>query len=142
MLPKTHLWICNANIERKQKEMKKAALFLFGILMLSCAKESETTYSTNSGSEKAFLLITENTTESDLVKIAAEFKSERNITVDFSETEFYGNGKIENLKLQVDCNDGFKGNVNVAGEVLEIKNSGFVRDYSKKAERPFSIGAI
>jgi len=46
------------------------------------------------------------------------------------------------LKLQVDCNDGFKGNVNVAGEVLEIKNSGFVRDYSKKAERPFSIGAI
>ena len=108
--------------------------------MLSCAKESETTYSTNS--EKVFLLITENTTESELIKIAAEFKSERNITVDFSETEFYGNGKIENLKLQVDCNDGFKGNVNVAGEVLEIKNSGFVRDYSKKAERPFSIGAI
>ena len=72
--------------------MKKIILMLVGILLLSCSKESETKYSTDS--EKVFLIITENTTESELTKIASEFKAEKDIIVDFSKTEFTENGKI------------------------------------------------
>ncbi|MCL5247732.1 hypothetical protein M4I21_18105 [Cellulophaga sp. 20_2_10] len=120
--------------------MKKTILVLVGILILSCSKESETKYSTDS--EKVFLIITENTTESELTKIASEFKTDKNIIVDFSKTEFSENGKIKNLNLEVDCNDGFKGTAKSSGIILKGKNSGFSRDYAKNSEIPFVIGAM
>ena len=108
--------------------------------MISCSKESETKYSTDS--EKVFLIITENTTEIELTKIASEFKSEKNITVNFSKTEFTENGKIKNLNLEVDCNDGFKGTVKSSGVIFKFKNYGFSRDYSENSKLPFVIGAM
>ncbi len=120
--------------------MKNAALFLLTIFLVSCAKDSETTYSTSA--DNAFLSITRNTTESELVKIAAQFKLDRNISIDFSDSEFGENGKIQNLKLEVDCNDGYNGHVKVSGAALQLKNSGFRRDYSENAEQAFSIGVI
>jgi len=77
-----------------------------------------------------------------LTDIATEFKSEKNITADFSETEFWANGKIEILNLEVDCNDGFNGSLEILGETLKIQNSGFSRDYSENSEAPFSRGTI
>ncbi len=120
--------------------MKKIILMLVGILLLSCSKESETKYSTDS--EKVFLIITENTTESELTKIASEFKAEKDIIVDFSKTEFTENGKIIKLNLEVDCNDGFKGTAISSGVILKSKNSGFSRDYAENSKVPFIIGAM
>jgi len=120
--------------------MKKLILILIGILAISCAKEPETKYSTDS--EKVFLIITENTTENELTKIAYEFKTQNNITVNFSETEFSKNGTIKNLSLDVDCNDGFKGKATSSGIILKAKNSGFSRDYAKDSKIPFVIGAM
>ena len=120
--------------------MKKIILILIGILVLSCSKESNTKYTTDS--EKVFLVITENTTENELIKIASEFKTVKNIKVDFSKTEFLENGKIKTLNLEVDCNDGFIGNATSTGDILKSKNSGFLRDYSKDAKVPFVIGAM
>jgi hypothetical protein len=59
----------------KNQTMKKIILVLVGILIISCSKESETKYSTDS--QKVFLIITENTTESELTKIASDFKTEK-----------------------------------------------------------------
>ena len=120
--------------------MKKIILILFGILALSCSKESETKYSTDS--EKVFLIITENTTKIELTKIASEFKAEKNINVDFSKTEFTESGKIKKLNLEVDCNDGFKGIATISGVILKAKNSGFSRDYSENSKVPFVIGVM
>jgi uncharacterized protein YxeA len=99
--------------------MKKIILMLVGILILSCSKESATKYSTDT--EKVFLIITENTTERELTKISSEFKTKREINIDFSETEFSGNGKIQTLNLKVDCNDGFNGTAITSGLILKIK---------------------
>jgi uncharacterized protein YxeA len=120
--------------------MKKIILVLIGILVISCSKESETKYSTDS--EKVFLIITENTTEIELTKIASEFKAEKNITVDFSKTEFTENGKIKTLTFEVDCNDGFNGSATSSGVILKTKKSGFSRDYSENSKVPFVIGAM
>ena len=120
--------------------MKKITLVLIGILILSCSKESNTKYVTDA--DKVFLVIAENTTESELIKIASEFKTVKNIKVDFSKTEFSENGKIKTLNLEVDCNDGFKGNATSNGTILKSKNSGFLRDYSENAKAPFVIGAM
>ncbi|ALM08354.1 hypothetical protein SB49_11450 [Sediminicola sp. YIK13] len=120
--------------------MKKIILVLIGISIISCSKESETKYSTDS--EKVFLIITENTTETELSNIASEFKAKKNITIDFSKTEFTENGKIKNLSLEVDCNDGFKGTATSSRVILKAKNSGFSRDYSENSKVPFVIGAM
>ena len=120
--------------------MIKKVLILFGILILSCSKESETQYSTES--EKVFLIITTKTTKSELTKIASEFKLKKNITVDFSKTEFFENGKIKELNLEVDCNDGFRGTTKSSGMILKRKNSGFSRDYSDNAKTLFTIGTM
>ena len=120
--------------------MKKILLALMGILAMSCSKTSETTYSTDS--EKVFLIITQHTTEAELINIASEFKTKKNITVDFSKSEFTENGEIKNLRLEIDCHDGFKGTASSSGQILKKRNSGFSRDYSENAKTPFVIGAM
>jgi hypothetical protein len=120
--------------------MKKLLIILLGLFVMSCSKESETKYSTDS--EKVYLLITENTTRNELTTIVAEFKLKKNIVIDFSKTEFSEYGKIEKLNLEVDCNDGFRGIAKSSGELLKLKNSGFSRDYTKDTKVPFVIGAM
>jgi hypothetical protein len=122
--------------------MKRIILFLICITTLSCAKTEagKTNYSTDS--EKAFLIITENTTKDELTKIATEFKLVRNIDIDFTETTFYDDGKVKNVNLEVDCNDGYKGVAKNFGTTFSLNNCGFQRDYSKNAEKPWSIGSM
>tara|TARA_B110000093_G_C12711400_1_gene302336 strand:- start:177 stop:545 length:369 start_codon:yes stop_codon:yes gene_type:complete len=122
--------------------MKKIILLLICISTLSCAKieAGKTSYSTDT--EKVYLIITENTTKDELTKIAAEFKLVKNIDIDFSETIFYSDGKVKNLNLEVDCNDGYKGVAKNFGTTFKLNNSGFKRDYSKNAEKPWSIGSM
>jgi len=120
--------------------MKQIAILLIGILIVSCSRETETTYSTDS--EKVFLFITKSTTNDELIKISAEFKLKKNIDIDFSESEFYNNGKIKNLNLKVDCNDGFKGIMKNHGKTFNLNKSGFLRDYSENSNIPFQIGSM
>ncbi len=122
--------------------MKRIILFLIFIITLSCAKtdSDKTTYSTDS--EKVFLIITKNTTKDELTKITTEFKLKRNIDVDFTETTFYDNGKVKNVNLEVDCNDGYKGFAKNFGTIFTLNNCGFQRDYRENAEKPWSIGSM
>ena len=120
--------------------MKKIILVFFGVLVFSCIKKSETTFVIQP--ERVLLVITENTTENQLKDIALKLKTEKNILFDFSKTDFYENGKINELNFEVDCNDGYKGSAKSSGMILKRKNSGFLRDYRPKSKKPFVIGAM
>jgi hypothetical protein len=122
--------------------MKKIILLLIFISTLGCTKTEvgKTTYSTSS--KKVFLLIAENTTKDELTKICAEFKLLKNIDIDFSESTFYKDGKVKNVNLKVDCNDGYSGVAINYGSTFNINNCGFQRDYTENAEIPWKIGSM
>lgn len=110
------------------------------VTLLGCAQEKQTQYSVES--EKVFLVITGNTTKNELSQIATEFKQKKNIDIDFSKSQFAEDGKILDLYLKVDCNDGFKGNTAGSFGAFRHNNYGFARDYSPKSETVFQIGAM
>ena len=66
----------------------------------------------------------------------------KNIDIDFSESTFYEDGKVKNVNLEVDCNDGFSGVAKNFGTTFDINNCGFQRDYTENAEKPWSIGTM
>lgn len=113
---------------------------LMSAFIFSCTEFSKTEYST--ANAKAFLKITPNTTESELRKISDELKQKRNIDVDYSQSDFQGNGEINNLVLKVNSNDGYSGEAKITSTGLKMKSFGFIRDYSKNAKQPFSIGTL
>jgi hypothetical protein len=121
--------------------MKKAALLLACLLFLtSCIRESKTQYAIEE--DQVYLVITRNTTREELAQIAAVFKKERNIDIDYSKSKFSANGKISEVNLEVDCNDGFKGSTHCSGSALKFKNIGFVRDYQPNSGNAFHIGSM
>ncbi len=80
--------------------------------------------------------------ESTSYKQLQRYKEEaagKGIDIDY-ENLIIINGKIDGLKMSVDCNDGFSGSFTVT----EIPESGvgFIRDYSEDADSPFKIGNI
>ena len=121
--------------------MKRITPLLICLLFLtSCIKESQTQYSIDE--DQVYLVITQNTTKEELAKIAVELKERKNIDLDYSNSLFQANGKISELKLTVDCNDGFKGSTNCTSGALKLRNMGFLRDYQSESETTFHIGPM
>ncbi|PQJ19675.1 PspC domain-containing protein [Tenacibaculum sp. SG-28] len=89
---------------------------------------------------KAELIITKETTRSQLQKLARWFKERKNISIDYSDSEFYPNGKIKNYNLKVNCNDGFEGTSSSKGISIGNKTHGFIRIYDSEDDKtPFKI---
>lgn len=122
------------------KNVSTILIIIITVSLFSCTNFSKTEYST--ADTKAYLKICPNTTETELKKISAEFKEKRNIEVDYSKSVFLSNGKIDQLVLKVNSNDGFFGEASCTNTALKIKNFGFIRDYSKEAKQKFFIGAL
>ena len=120
--------------------MRKVIIILVGLIIASCAINSKTEYSLDK--DVAYLKITQNTTATELKQIAAEFKNQKNIVIDYSESEFNRDGKINLLSLKVDCNDGFSGTTKISNLLLKMHKCGFLRDYRSKTKIPFSIGKM
>jgi len=78
--------------------------------------------------------------ESLLDSILIELKSQRNIDLDISDTQFDENGNLKLLKIDVDCNDGVKGEINANRDGLYSSCVGFIRNYSP--ESSFRIGIL
>ena len=91
--------------------------------------------------EVASLRITAETTKSQLIGIARELSARKNIHIDFSGSGFREDGKIRNLSLVVDCNDGFSGEAMVSAFLLKKNDYGFSRNYQEK-KNPFFIGKM
>lgn len=92
--------------------------------------------------DKVYLKVSTNTTEAELIKISAELLAERNITIDFQDSEFDNNGKLIDLDLKVDFNDGNTGETKAEKIALMINKFGFVRDYSDDSEKRIQIGTV
>jgi hypothetical protein len=82
--------------------------------------------------------IFDNTSYKQLQKYK-EDAAKKGIEIDY-ENLIIVNGKIDGLKMTVDCNDGFSGSFTVT-EIPET-GVGFIRDYSEDASTPFKIGNI
>lgn len=108
--------------------------------IFSCTEHSKTEYST--AETKAFLKVTQNTTESELKTISDEFKQKRNIDVDYSQSTFFDDGKIRDLVLKVNNNDGISGTVSSSSTDLKMKSCGFRIDYSKEGKQSIYTGAL
>lgn len=122
------------------KNVSTILIIIMAIFLFNCTNFSDTEYSTED--TKVFLTITPNTTKSELKKISDEFKQKRNIDIDYSKSIFFDNGKIKNLDLKVNTNDGYSGEGNCSSAGLKMKKFGFSRDYSKEAKQNFYIGAL
>jgi hypothetical protein len=92
--------------------------------------------------DQVMLVITQNTTKEELEQIALEVKEKRNIDLDYSKSTFTANGRISEVKLEVDCNDGFKGSTQCSATVLKFQNIGFLRDYGANSDPVFHIGSM
>ena len=120
--------------------MKNFTLLFFTLFVSSCAMNQDTEYLNSD--EKVYLKVATNTTEEELVNIAAELLAERNITIDFQGSEFDNNGKLVNLDLKVDFNDGITGSTQAEKIALMVNKFGFIRDYSGDSKKPIKIGTV
>ena len=120
--------------------MKNLFFLFFILLIVSCSNNSETEYLISE--KKVYLKVGTNTSEEELVKISTELLAERNITVDFQDSEFDDDGKLMYLNLKVDCNDDFRGSTKAEKVALMVSKYGFVRDYSEGSDAPFRIGSV
>ncbi|CAL2084481.1 Phage shock protein C (PspC) family protein [Tenacibaculum sp. 190524A02b] len=82
---------------------------------------------------KAELTITDETTEKQLIKLAKWFKKRKNIDIDFSESTFHENGKINTYSLKVNCNDGYKGKTTSKIIIRNGDEHGFIRSYDDES---------
>ena len=82
------------------------------------------------------------TTQKELQAIKEQLKEQKNIDIDFSDSEFTSRGRIKKLSLKVDCNDGFNGKLVNWSKGLDRDDVGFMRDYRDDAPKPFRIGKL
>lgn len=80
------------------------------------------------------------TTFDDLAKIKNELK-DKNIAIDYIKIEFNEGGGLKEIKIKVDCKDGFSGTA--SSKILTLESRfGFKRDYSQNSEDPFTLGNL
>ena len=120
--------------------MKNLTFLFFILLVSSCTMQSETEYLISD--EKVYLKVGANTTEAELIEISKELLAERNISIDFQDSEFDDNGKIIDLDLNVDFNDGNSGSTHAEQIALMINKFGFSRDYTEDSKAPIHIGTF
>lgn len=114
--------------------MKKTVLVIIGILL------SLATYSQKSKKQVVSLKINSDWTmkQLDSAKIAL---AKKKIIFNYSGIEYYENGKLKSIEIEVNCKDGYKGGAST-DELGEIKAFGFFRDYSKFAPTQFAVGVM
>jgi hypothetical protein len=82
--------------------------------------------------------IYENTTREELTAFK-EKAAKAGIEVSFTNVSIV-NGEIDAISMEVDCQDGHSGNLNVTD--IPEDGVGFIRDYSDNSKSPFVIGKV
>ncbi len=80
---------------------------------------------------KAEFIISKQTTKTELEKLVKWFKRRKNIDITIIESNFK-NDKIEKVLLDIDCNDGYKGELRISNNTLESIPKGFRRLYDEE----------
>ena len=113
---------------------------VLSLMLLSCTKPKKTIFILNDN--YVSLKIASGTTRQELEKISAKLLKEKNIKIDFSKSTFKKNGLIRDLKLEVDCQDGYSGTAEATNEALQTDYYGFERTYNKVSDSSFSTGQL
>ena len=121
--------------------MKHFLLFFFFIFFVfSCSTSSKKTVFSLTDN-KVVVKICVNTSREELEEIKSVLKSEKNIDFDYSKTTFSSDGQIDLLDFIVKGPEGYQGHVQTELYMTD-EYHGFIRDYNKGAEKPFSCGGI
>lgn len=91
--------------------------------------------------EKVNCIISQTTTLDQLKQYKAELLEKKNIQFDIEQLKVNQDGLITNLKISVDCHDGFKGSAYLSFKDEKTKMN-FYRNYEKGADSPFGIGEL
>jgi len=108
------------------------------VLITSCQpKDLPTVFTQSEG--YALVKISHETTKTEMEEMATKL-AEQGIKIIFSNSEFFEDGKIRNLKLGVETPDGNRGSTSADLVVLQFKYYGFI--YQKDGNPVFQIGNI
>ena len=118
--------------------MKIIVALSFLILLSSCQpKDLPTVFTQSEG--YALMKISHQTTKTELEQMSIKL-AEQGINITFSNSEFFEDGKIRNLKLGVETPDGNRGSTSADIVVLQFNYYGFI--YQKDGNPVFQIGNI
>jgi len=90
--------------------------------------------------ERVKLSVNRHTTSQELEQFKRELWEKKGIRLDILTVQYGLTGKINFLKIAVDCNDGFKGEAS-STFLNDSHQIGFYRSYDDD-ENPFEIGSI
>lgn len=119
--------------------MKNA--FVFSILLFMLTGFSVPESALIRGENDTVLVVFNSaTTFEDLATIRSEMKS-KGIVLSYLRIEFNEGGGLKEIKIKVDCKDGFSGTA--SSKILTPESQfGFKRDYSQNSEDPFTVGNL
>ncbi len=83
---------------------------------------------------KAEFHINKNTTKNELEKLIRWFKNKQNIDIEIVSSKFNKNKSINKIHLNIDCNDGYKGEIKITNGTLDGIPVGFRRLYNTEDE--------
>ncbi|WP_435263530.1 PspC domain-containing protein [Tenacibaculum sp. nBUS_03] len=86
---------------------------------------------------KSEFIISKNTTKNELKKLVLWFKNKKDIDIDIINPKYDKNGMIEKLILNIDCNDGYTGNITISNNTLRDIPKGFRRIYNEEGTLAF-----
>ncbi|UTD14612.1 PspC domain-containing protein [Tenacibaculum mesophilum] len=86
---------------------------------------------------KAEFIISKKTTENELNKLINWFKDRKNIDIDIVNSKFNNDKTIDNLVLEINCNDGYVGSIKVSNSTLDTISKGFRRLYNEEGALSF-----
>ncbi|MEY8861103.1 PspC domain-containing protein [Tenacibaculum singaporense] len=86
---------------------------------------------------KAEFIISKKITENELNKLINWFKDRKNIDIDIVSSKFNNDKTIDNLVLEIDCNDGYVGSIKISNGTLDTIPKGFRRLYNEEGALSF-----
>jgi hypothetical protein len=90
--------------------------------------------------DRVRLTVDRHTTSQELQKFKSDLWEKKKIRLDIVSVRYSLSGKINFLKIAIDCNDGFKGEAS-STFLNDSHRIGFYRHYDD-TENPFEIGSI
>jgi hypothetical protein len=108
--------------------------------IVACNSDRQTHFVFNE--EECTLIITDNTTKTELQDISDFLINEKNVEFDFSKSTFKDDGKVDEVNIFVDFGDGFSGNANGNNHSLRTIDFGFSRKLNSEGKEVFAIGKL
>ncbi|CAL2104086.1 Phage shock protein C (PspC) family protein [Tenacibaculum sp. 190130A14a] len=86
---------------------------------------------------KAEFIINSSTTKKELEKLIDWFKYKKNIDIDVTNALYDAEDKIKRLRLEINCNDGYEGIINISNNIVKDLPKGFRRLYNEEGNLAF-----